>query len=599
MQEKIAPLRPKHVDDVLQLILKRVAPTEPFVRHWEIATTPEGLRVDVNFDGEEIVLAIRPRDGAIAFAKTRSLAINIACNDNEFRLNPRAEKFLRLVVTLLQRTDRGNLFVPQIGAAGAARKPRFSSEAQAHEALSEKLRYAAFIGWKAITTEDLYPHTQALGDIVGAKEIVAGWERTLKRIEEGRAPEKLGLYIHIPYCATCCEFCYCAKTDRFARGDLYAYVDRLIDEIELFRPTFAKARFTSVYFGGGTPSILNAELLKRLITTLYDAFEVPDGTQVVFEGNPDTLNEQKIQILAELGRVSRLTIGVQTLDAETQKRARRFNKHEHVSEAVEAARKFGIPHVNIDLMAGMDGQTFDAFKNDLNFVLSLQPDSLNINGFRPLARTIWTSKGNEMGSEQIELRDAMITWGRERLSEFGLIPQRGVDPARTRLAANIQEYDLRRQNSSLLGLGHAARSHAFGSYFYSSRVGSDFDASLREQIEEERRWTAVPVDIRAEQQKFLIENLVTGFSCKTFKKIFGVDPWDVERPVLENLENLGVLRRSGDTVYSYPGKSANVLMYRSLFYSGEVLERMHERWASEYDPSIDYRARLEHLVGGQ
>ena len=112
---------------------------------------------------------------------------------------------------------------------------------------------------------------------------------------------------------------------------------------------------STVYFGGGTPSLLTPPAMRQMFEVLYGAFDVPRGTQVIFEGNPDSLSDKKIAVLAKQGRVTRLTIGVQTLDDEVQAQVKRFNKPEHVSDAVRSARAHGIAHVNCDLMAGLPG----------------------------------------------------------------------------------------------------------------------------------------------------------------------------------------------------------------------------------------------------
>ena len=105
-------------------------------------------------------------------------------------------------------------------------------------------------------------------------------------------------------------------------------------------------------------------------------------------------------------------------------------------------REHGIAHVNCDLMAGLPGQTLASFQDDLRFLLSLEPDSLHLNGFRPLPRT--RLGGAAMSAERVALRDEMLAWGTDALADAGHGSDLGQGPRRTRNAANIQEYDLRR-----------------------------------------------------------------------------------------------------------------------------------------------------------
>jgi len=352
--------------------------------------------------------------------------------------------------------------------------------------------------------------------------------------------------------------------------------------------------FTSVYFGGGTPSLLTPPAMRRMFEVLYRSFQVPTGTQIIYEGNPDSLSEHKIAVLAEHGRVSRLTIGVQTLDDAVQARVKRFNKPSHVSDAVVAARKHGIAHVNCDLMAGLPEQTLQSFQEDLRFLLSLEPDSVHLNGFRPLPRT--RLGPSAMSPERIVLRDEMLTWGTTALSEAGHGSDLGQGPRRTRNAANIQEYDLRRQNSSLLGLGFPARAHSFGSHYYLPDVAEGFDPSLRREIGGERRWRAIRADGAEEQHKYLVSNLRTGFTRAEFHALFDMDPIAAAPEGFAALEALGVVHLGDSEISCAVETAADDLTYRTFLYSPAMMDRARTVWGPVYDRGTDYAAQLAQLV---
>ncbi|MCB0790092.1 MAG: radical SAM protein, partial [Flavobacteriales bacterium] len=175
-------------------------------------------------------------------------------------------------------------------------------------------------------------------------------------MSEGRAPDKLGIYVHIPYCTVECAFCYCGKTEDFSRQDMDTYVGHLVRDMEEQAELVKGQKITSIYFGGGTPSLLTPPAMRQIFETMYAGFDVPEGTQVIFEGNPDSLKPNKVEILGTLGRVTRLTMGIQTLDPVVQKWVRRHNKKEDVEAAIQAAKAIGIPHVNFDCIAGLPSQ---------------------------------------------------------------------------------------------------------------------------------------------------------------------------------------------------------------------------------------------------
>jgi len=572
-----------------------------------------GILVRLELDRGNLYLLVQPPQQAGSYASTASMDISIHHPPEAGPLPGNGELVARQFIAVLKRADKGDLLVPTGGGSPVEMRPAPDAQplplpetrveeaqaAQAKATHSEEIHWASFVGYKAIVTQDLYPHVDPLGKIVSEEEILSGWRQTVKRISNGTAPQKLGLYVHSPFCTVACTFCYCAKTDRFDRAMMDAYLEQLHDEISLFAPVFSESTFTSVYFGGGTPSLLSPAALRRLFASLYGAFNVPDGTQIIFEGNPDSLNEQKIEVLAEVGRISRLTIGVQTLDERVQAIVKRFNKPEHVARAVTAARAAGIRHVNCDVMAGMPEQTLESFQQDVEFLIGLDPDSLHLNGYRPLPRTELAQALPEIDDRAVELRDAMLAWGTERLAAAGHSDKMGQGARKTKNAANIQEYNLRRQNSSLLGLGYPARSHSFGAHYYAPEVGSDFDSGLAAELAHKRRWRAVEVDDLEEQHKYLVNNFRTGFSRSEFVSIFGVEAREVAPAAFAKLEAMGVISVVGDQVRSHVATPEEDLTYRTFFYSPKHMARAREVWGPEYDRSMDYRKELLRLTESQ
>jgi oxygen-independent coproporphyrinogen-3 oxidase len=591
---------PPFAREAIQRIATVVARHHPSVMTLLVQDHTEGVSLCWSQSQQDWTLLFEPLHDGACLTKTGSCCVSVRTTGSFERLPDGVDQFVQTVVALTKRKDAGDWTFPHVTTKKRVRSPWDGRQGQAateaHQRLSEPLHFASYVAYRAVTSTDLYPHIVPLGDPVEGSDLLASWSHTLAQKRAGHGAPKLGLYIHIPYCTVACTFCFCGKTDQFKKADFDAYLSRLEDEITFFSETFRGAKFSSVYFGGGTPSLLTPPALTRLFDRLYGVFDVTEAEQVVFEGNPDSLTTRKIEILATLGRVTRLTVGVQTLDDEAQRRAKRFNTHAHVSAAVAAAREWGIPHINIDLMAGMDGQSVASFQEDVHFVLGLQPDSMNLNGFRPVPRTAWFDAGNKMSDQQMNDREEMLSWGHEQLSTAGLVAQRGVDPGRTRNAANVQEYNLRRQNSSLLGLGFPAQSHAFGQWFYEADARGGFDEALGRQNQTGRRWMGVPVDVEEEKYKFWVDNLVTGFDSAEFETLFGCGPWTLEGQGLSDLAALGVVREDGDWVQTDPGNHVDGLIYRVFLYGPAVWQRLQRRWAPDYDKSVDYREKLDRLI---
>jgi coproporphyrinogen III oxidase-like Fe-S oxidoreductase len=560
-----------------------------------------GALVSIAVPSGIVQLLIHAKDQEKFYAQTASLGVSLYGSEQDGLSPKQAEGLARQFIEVLVRADSGNLVIETVkeSCGGPETTVQRIDPAQAlasKERLADEIHWNSFIGYKALVTEDLYPHTNPLGELVSEHEILNGWQKTVERINQGTAPEKLGLYIHSPFCTVACTFCYCGKTDNFDRQMMEDYLSRLHAEIQTFAPIFRESTFTSVYFGGGTPSLFTPPAMRRLFADLYGTFHVPEGTQIIFEGNPDSLNDAKIKVLANEGRVSRLTIGVQTLDDDVQKVVRRFNKPSHVSEAIAMARKHGITHVNCDLMAGMPLQTLESFQRDVEYLFSLEPDSLHLNGYRPLPQTLLGSQSNPMDDEQIELRNEMIRWGTEFLANNGHTDEAGQGKRRTRNAANIQEYDLRRQNSSLLGLGYPARSHSFGGHYYMPDGQKGIDAGLQQEGSGNRLWRAVVADDTEEQHKYFVNNFRTGFHRAEFESIFRVDPYGVAPEAFDKLAACGLVTITDDRIQTHVNSPAEDLTYRTFLYSGNHMARAKQIWGGEYDRTVDYTQKLLQLT---
>lgn len=189
----------------------------------------------------------------------------------------------------------------------------------------------------------------------------------------------LGLYLHIPFCRKRCKFCYFrVYTDKNA-GEIEQYLSALSREIDLYadRPGLQGRQFEFVYFGGGTPSYLSNEQLKRLIERINHRWRWDAAREVTFECEPGTLKESKLQSIKEIG-VTRLSLGVEHFDDEILSSNGRAHKSPEIFRAWDWIRNAGFPQVNIDLIAGMLGETDDKWKYCVEKAIALDADSVTI-----------------------------------------------------------------------------------------------------------------------------------------------------------------------------------------------------------------------------
>jgi oxygen-independent coproporphyrinogen III oxidase len=189
----------------------------------------------------------------------------------------------------------------------------------------------------------------------------------------------LGLYLHIPFCRKRCHFCYFrVYTDKNAQ-EVEDYLDVLAREMELYAqlPAIARRPVNFVYFGGGTPSFLSTRQLQTLVNRLTASMPWDKAEEITFECEPGTLTETKLSAIRNMG-VTRLSLGIENFDDSILELNGRAHRSPEIYRAYEFARRLDFPQINVDLIAGMLGETDANWHACIEAVLKLLPDSITI-----------------------------------------------------------------------------------------------------------------------------------------------------------------------------------------------------------------------------
>jgi oxygen-independent coproporphyrinogen-3 oxidase len=189
----------------------------------------------------------------------------------------------------------------------------------------------------------------------------------------------LGMYLHIPFCRKRCHFCYFrVYTDKNAQ-EVAEYLDVLAREWERYGelPAIAGRPLSFVYFGGGTPSFLSTQQLEGLVARLNAVTSWHDAEEVTFECEPGTLTQAKLEAIRRIG-VTRLSLGIENFDDRVLELNGRAHRSREVFRAYEQARALGFPQINIDLIAGMLGETEENWQACIRRAVELDPDSVTI-----------------------------------------------------------------------------------------------------------------------------------------------------------------------------------------------------------------------------
>lgn len=187
--------------------------------------------------------------------------------------------------------------------------------------------------------------------------------------------EELGIYIHIPFCKQKCFYCdFCSFANKNEMQG--KYVETVINEIKNITHK-EKYTVTTIYLGGGTPSILNPDYIKSILQEIKSSFEILDDAEITIEINPGTVNEEKLKKYKEYG-INRLSIGLQSANDKILKKIGRIHDYKQFEETFFYARKCGFKNINVDLMIGLPTQAVEDVKQTLEKIIQKNPEHISV-----------------------------------------------------------------------------------------------------------------------------------------------------------------------------------------------------------------------------
>jgi len=360
----------------------------------------------------------------------------------------------------------------------------------------------------------------------------------------------LGVYLHIPFCRKRCHFCYFrVYTDRNAR-EVESYLDRLAREWELYapQPAVAGRPINFVYFGGGTPSFLSTAQLSRLVSRLTEATPWKDAEEITFECEPGTLTEAKLAAIRDMG-VTRLSLGVENFDDRILELNGRAHRSPEIGRSYEFARSLGFPQINIDLIAGMLGETDTNWQACIDRTLALDPDSVTIYQMElPYNTTISSDILKHTG----QFAEPVANWATKRRwvdEAFTALERAGYrigsaytavkDPSRTKFVYRDRLW----QGADLVGLGVASFGHVNGVHMQNLDTWEKYTAALdRDEIPLGRAYR--PTLEERLIREFVLQLKRGSLAPDYFSTKYGVDVLDRFDAGLRSLSAAGYLGRA-------------------------------------------------------
>lgn len=230
-------------------------------------------------------------------------------------------------------------------------------------------------------------------------------------------PENISVYIHIPFCVRKCLYCDFLSGPA-SEASQKAYINALCEEIRSEAYKYEGFRVVSVFIGGGTPSVIDAEDIRRVLNTLRQSYRMAAECETTIEVNPGTATEDKLRIYRECG-INRLSIGLQSAMNGELKALGRIHSYEDFLDTYEKAVKIGFSNINVDLMSAIPEQSLSSYRETLNRVLQLTPQPVHISAYSLIVEegTPFYENTPKLPDEDTEREMYKIT--REILEEAG------------------------------------------------------------------------------------------------------------------------------------------------------------------------------------
>jgi len=346
--------------------------------------------------------------------------------------------------------------------------------------------------------------------------------------------DPIGLYIHIPFCVRKCRYCdFCSFADE-EKGE---YIEALIKDIESYKDD--RVKINSIFFGGGTPSLLSAEEFKKIFNSIKETFDIDPDCEITLEANPKTLDERKLSAYVAEG-VNRISLGLQSIHENELKKLGRIHSYRDFLDTFKLVRSVGIDNVNVDLMYGIPDQTEESFRETLLEICNLRPDHVSVYG-------LILEEGTPLFTE----RDSLVLPSEDEecdmyYSACDILSKHGYshyEVSNYSLSGKRCRHNLKYwRDEEYIGVGLSAysyfKSNRFGKtrnmkdYLSNPLVNSDFEA----------------IDTDAEKYEYVMmrTRLSEGFSLREYKERFGEDFLSSRIEKVRSLIDLGYIRLSDE-----------------------------------------------------
>ncbi len=358
--------------------------------------------------------------------------------------------------------------------------------------------------------------------------------------------QPISLYLHIPFCVKKCHYCDFLSFPGCSLSRQAEYVDAMIQEIHAYREAAEDYEVKTIFLGGGTPSLLEKELVERLFHELYSVWRAAPETEITIEANPGTLSREKLIGYHMIG-INRLSLGLQSTIAQELATIGRIHNYEQFLANYYLAREAGFDNINIDIMSALPGQTLISYGKTLERILKLQPEHISSYSLILEEGTdFWENAEIERALPSEQTERIMYHYTKKCLQNAGYERYEISNYAKPGYACiHNQVYWT---GGEYLGLGLGAASYWKGARFSNTPDMEEYmENCSRARITENRKEIVTATQkSRMEEYMFLGLRMIRGISIREFERRFGIPMDRIYGTVIRSYIGQGLLKIEQD-----------------------------------------------------
>ena len=347
--------------------------------------------------------------------------------------------------------------------------------------------------------------------------------------------DPIGLYVHVPFCKSKCAYCdflsFPACTEKYEED----YVDALIREISSYKGE-ERIRVDTVFFGGGTPTLLSKDSFSRIAEAIYKTFQIMPNTEFTLEANPKTVLSESLAAYKEYG-VNRISLGLQSSHKNELKKLGRIHNFDEFLASYELCRNAGIENINVDLMYGIVDQTLSSFEKTLCRVAALSCEHISVYGLILESGTPLYNMRDKLTFPTEDEECDMYYLAADLLRSYGYLHYEISNYAKSGYECrhNLKYW----RDAEYIGLGLAAHSYYGNKRFSNPESFSEYFAP---DMPNYRTETVITKEDNAYEYAMMRLRLREGFSLNDYRERFSVSFTEGKEGYIENLIGGGFLK---------------------------------------------------------